>query len=73
VVGPPKELFRRFGRLGIYAWDDVYDVAKRDVANPVMAFRFSNTETFNRPVPWEQMRTVLLALLREVQPERAAA
>lgn len=59
VVGPPKELFRRFRRLGVYEWNDVFQAAKGDVSTEIMAFRFSRTELFPAAIPWEKMRSVL--------------
>jgi len=50
VVGKPKELFRRFQRLGIYEWRDVYAVADNDISNDIVAFRFRMTEQFKNPV-----------------------
>ena len=50
VVGKPKELFRRFQRLGVYEWRDVYATAGNDIANDIVAFRFRMTERFKTPV-----------------------
>jgi hypothetical protein len=58
VVDLPKELFRRFKRLGVYEWKDVYGVAKEDVCQEIMAFRFSKTELFGKPVAWLAMQEV---------------
>ncbi len=59
VVAPPKELFRRFRRLGVYEWKDVYTVAKMDVTTEIMAFRFSKTELFAAPIEWPVLQDVL--------------
>jgi len=50
IEGKPKDLFRRFQRLGIYEWKDVYAAAKNDIANDISAFRFRMTERFKQPV-----------------------
>ena len=50
VTGKPKELFRRFQRLGVYKWQDVYAAADHDVSNDIVAFRFRMTERFRNPV-----------------------
>ncbi len=49
-VGPPKEVFRRFRRFGAYEWEDVFEIAGRDLAGAVMAIRFRDTELFKNPV-----------------------
>jgi GNAT superfamily N-acetyltransferase/predicted nucleic acid-binding protein len=50
VVEKPKELFRRFRRLGVYEWRDVYKKAQHDINKLLMALRFSDTETFQTPI-----------------------
>jgi GNAT superfamily N-acetyltransferase/predicted nucleic acid-binding protein len=50
VVGKPKELFRRFQRLGVYEWKDVYAKANNDITVDLVAFRFRMTERFSVPV-----------------------
>ena len=59
LVGKPKELFRRFRRLGVYEWKNVYETAERDINSNIMAFRFSHTEPFNAPVSWREMQQLL--------------
>ena len=58
VVGKPKELFRRFQRLGVYQWQDVYAAADHDVANDIVAFRFRMTERFKNPVGVEVLEAL---------------
>ena len=58
VVDRPKELYRRFKRLGVYEWEDVYAIAKHDVNREIMAFRFSKTEMFTGPVTWGAMQEI---------------
>ncbi len=50
VIGKPKDLFRRFQRLGVYERRDVYTTANHDVSNEIVAFRFRMTERFIKPV-----------------------
>ena len=50
ISGKPKDLFRRFQRLGIYQWEDVYATAERDITKQIAAFRFRMTERFKHPV-----------------------
>jgi hypothetical protein len=61
VVGAPREVFRRFRRLGVYEWRDVLSVAKGDTAKPVMGLRFSQTELFDEPIGWGRLQEVLAA------------
>ena len=60
LVARPKDAFRRFRRLGVYSWRDVFKVAENDLEKEIMAFRFSKTELFRQPVPWKQLQDVLL-------------
>jgi GNAT superfamily N-acetyltransferase len=59
VVGPAKELFRRFQRLGVYTWRDVFALAKEDATRRIMAFRFSRTELLPRAIPWSEAQAAL--------------
>ena len=50
VVGKPKALYSRFRRLGAYQWQHVLAKTSGLPDTDVMAFRFSNTEVFPRPI-----------------------
>lgn len=58
VRGKPKELFRRFQRLGVYEWRDVYEAAGKNVAMDIVAFRFRMTERFLRPIEMEMLESL---------------
>ncbi len=58
VVGKPKELFRRFQRLGVYEWRDVYEAAGRDISANIVAFRFRMTERFKNPVGMDSLEAL---------------
>ncbi len=58
VVGKPQELFRKFRRMGIYTWEDVFRTAQRNLDTTIMAIRFSNTESFVQPIPLAQLREI---------------
>jgi len=58
VVDKPKALFSQFRRLGIYRWEDVFNVAKRQVGQDIMAFRFSNTEVFSTPISRDDLQEI---------------
>jgi hypothetical protein len=68
IITGPKEAFRRFRRLGVYAWRDVFDTAGNKLENNVLAFRFSKTELFRRPVPLDRLREVLSHSHGKVHP-----
>jgi GNAT superfamily N-acetyltransferase len=59
VIAPPKEVFRRFKRIGIYEWRDVFGLAKNAIENQIMAFRFAKTELMRTPVRWDALQSVL--------------
>jgi len=60
TVGVPKHLFQRFRRLGVYQWEDVLEKANGDHGKEIMAFRFSNTESFKTPLPWDKLQNILI-------------
>ena len=53
-IGRPKELFRRFRRLGIYEWQHIIRSVHGDLDKEIMAVRFRNTELFPTPIPWDR-------------------
>jgi hypothetical protein len=55
-IGLPKDLYRRFQRLGIYEWPQVLAAARGNINQPIMALRFSHTELFRRPIPRAELR-----------------
>lgn len=57
VRGTPKELFKRFHRLGVYRWKDLITAAKENPQAQLTALRFSHTETFSHPLDPDLLRT----------------
>lgn len=55
IIGKPKELFKRFQRLGVYKWKDVFHAAKNNLDADILAFRFSMTERFLQPIDLHQL------------------
>ncbi len=56
-IGKPKQLFSKYKKLGIYKWNDVFkDVAGGDLNKDIMAFKFSKTEVFPRPVTLAELQ-----------------
>jgi GNAT superfamily N-acetyltransferase/predicted nucleic acid-binding protein len=50
-IGTPKILFKLFGELGVYRWQNVLNVANDNLEKEILAFRFSRTELFDTAVP----------------------
>lgn len=59
VVGCPKDLYRRYRRLGVYEWEQVYATANRDIKSEIMALKFTDTEHFENPIKWDEMQSIL--------------
>jgi predicted nucleic acid-binding protein/GNAT superfamily N-acetyltransferase len=58
IIDKPKTLYSRFRRLGIYEWEQVFNIAKNDLEQEIMAFRFSNTELFDNPIELSKLRRI---------------
>lgn len=54
-IGKPKEVFKRFSRLGVYQWRDVLAAAGGIISEHILAFRFAMTERFARPVSLDEL------------------
>ena len=59
VVGPAKDLYREFRRLGVYGWGDVLKTADGDPEGRIMAMRFDDNELFPRPLKWDDFQGIL--------------
>ncbi|MHB8066400.1 MAG: GNAT family N-acetyltransferase [Desulfobaccales bacterium] len=59
IIGPPKKLFKRFERLGVYKWPDVLRTANNNINNDIMALRFSNTELLPYPIKLSVLRNII--------------
>lgn len=56
VINKPGPIFKRFRRLGVYQWQDLYNLAKSDVECDIMALKFSHTELFSAPLTLKIIR-----------------
>ena len=54
----PKKLFKKYEQLGIYEWPQIYNLAKNNLENDIMAFVFSDTELFKNKVTLNQIRRI---------------
>jgi hypothetical protein len=59
IIGRAKDLYSRFERLGIYAWEDVLRTAGQNANNKIMALRFSNTVILSRPIGLQTLKNII--------------
>jgi len=50
VIDKPKNLYKKYRRLGIYEWKDVFSIAQNDLDKNIMGFKFRQTELFKNPI-----------------------
>jgi GNAT superfamily N-acetyltransferase len=55
-VDKPKPLFRRYERLGVYVWQNIFATADNSIDNDIMALRFVDTEVFTRPITLKEAK-----------------
>lgn len=67
-IEKPKELFKLFKNLGIYEWKDIYKIAKGNINNQIMAFKFCTTELFSNPLNWEELKNILFEEIDRKSP-----
>jgi GNAT superfamily N-acetyltransferase len=58
IIGKPKDLYRRFQRLGVYKLTDIQNISM-DKDGYIMSIRFSDTELFNNSVSKQQLQQIL--------------
>ncbi len=59
-IGPAKDLFKKFKRLGVYKIRDIKNIGGSQLEKTIMAFKFSQTELFNQPVSYEAINEIAL-------------
>ena len=59
AVGKAKDLYKRFKRLGIYSWKNIYNIANENAYNDIMALRFSGTEIFEVQIELQELQRLL--------------
>jgi GNAT superfamily N-acetyltransferase len=57
-IGSPRDLFRKYRRLGVYEWEDVVEAAESGDGQ-LMALEFTNTELFKAPLEWDVLQDAL--------------
>ena len=55
----PKSLYRKYQKLGILEWKDIYQFCGQDIDKEIMALRFSRTFMFRRRIPLSELRDAL--------------
>ena len=54
----PKALFRKFKKIGILKWKDLWDMCGGDPSSEIMALRFSHTFLLRAPISLKNLRDV---------------
>lgn len=59
TIGKPKDLYKKFRRLGIYSFQDVLKTAGNNLDKEIKAVKFSDTELFINPIKFAEIKTML--------------
>ena len=59
IITKPKDAYKEFRRLGVYKWNDIYNLADKDIEKEVMVLRFKNTEVFKKPIDYDTLCKIL--------------
>ncbi len=59
TIGKPKDLYKKFRRLGVYQWKNVFDTAKNNLEQEIMAVTFSYTHQLEHPLEWKVFQEIL--------------
>ena len=57
-VGNPKALFKKFKKLGILNWQNLYEMCDFDTDKEIMALKFSHTFPFRNPISLAKYRSI---------------
>ena len=58
ILDFPKEIFKKFNKLGVYNWNNVLSIVDYDQTKKIFAFRFSRTELFKNPVGLDEYKII---------------
>ena len=58
IINTPKELYRKYKKLGILEWKNLYAICHGDISKQIMALGFSNTISFNQKIPLRQLQVI---------------
>ncbi len=67
-IGPARELYTIYKRLGVYEWKDILKTAHGNAKNKVMAIQFANTELFRNPLTRDDVDRVVKRFLGTTPP-----
>jgi len=60
IIGPAKELFKKYEKFGIYSWErHIKPLAKNDPYREIKILRFSDSESFERVVSLRKIKEIL--------------
>jgi ribosomal protein S18 acetylase RimI-like enzyme len=60
IIGPAKDLFKRYDKFGVFSWEkNIKPLAKNDPNKHIKVLRFSNSEPFNHPVAYKKVKEIL--------------
>ena len=57
-VGTPSELFKKYKKLGILDWQDLYRMCDSNTEREIMALKFSHTFPFRNPISLTEFRSI---------------
>jgi len=57
-IDTPKLLHRKYKKLGVLEWNDIFEICGGDVSAKIMALKFSHTFPFGHPVSLDDLRAI---------------
>ena len=58
VVDTPKDLFKRFKKMGVLNWQDLHRMCGYDTERELMVLKFSHTFPFRNPISLAEFRSI---------------
>ncbi|GAA3934447.1 GNAT family N-acetyltransferase [Chitinophaga oryziterrae] len=60
IIGPAKDLFKKYDKFGVYSWDKhIKPLAQNDPYKDIKILRFSNSEPFENVVTYKKIKEIL--------------
>ncbi len=57
-IGSPKQLLRKFKKIGILDWTNLFEMCEGDISRELMALKFSHSFPFRKPISLNALRNI---------------
>lgn len=57
-IGTPHTLFKKYGKIGVLEWRDLYELCRKNTSRKIMALLFSHSFALPDPIPLDVLKDI---------------